>query len=67
MLRGDGNGNFSSVPSTESGFTIPGQARDIQRLRTATGDLYVVTRNNDALLALRQQSVDSNAKPVARR
>jgi hypothetical protein len=67
MLRGDGRGNFSAVPSPESGITIPGQARDIRRMRAAPGDLYVVTRNNDSLLAFRQQAAGSTSKPVAKR
>ena len=41
------------VPARESGFFVPGQARDIQRLRTARGDLYIVARNNDRPLFFR--------------
>src|SRR5438309_2626081 len=47
MLRGDGGGQFAPVRAAESGFFVPGQARDIQRVQTRRGDLYVVTRNND--------------------
>ena len=47
VLRGDGKGAFAPVLTRESGFFVPGQARDIQRVRTTKGDLYVVTRNND--------------------
>jgi hypothetical protein len=47
VLRGDGAGAFTPVRAPESGFFVPGQARDIQRVRTATGDLYIVSRNND--------------------
>jgi hypothetical protein len=50
VLRGDGTGGFQPVHGTESGFLVPGQARDIQRIRTARGDLYFVTRNNGRLL-----------------
>jgi len=55
FLRGDGHGRFTSVPGTTSGFVVPGgsQVRDIQRLRTRTGDLYIVTRNNDRPLFFR--------------
>jgi hypothetical protein len=38
---------FTPVRATESGFFVPGQARDIQRVRTRGGDAYVVARNND--------------------
>jgi hypothetical protein len=38
---------FTPVRASESGFFVPGQARDIQRVRTRSGDAYVVARNND--------------------
>jgi hypothetical protein len=57
FLRGDGSGRFAPVPNSESGFLVPGQARDIQRLRTRRGDLYVVTRNNDRPLVFRATPV----------
>jgi hypothetical protein len=47
LLLGDGNGSFTPVPARASGFFVPGQARDIQRLRTRVGELFIVTRNND--------------------
>jgi enediyne biosynthesis protein E4 len=53
LLRGDGKGTFTPVRAAESGFRVPGQARDIQRLETRGGELYVVTRNNDRPLAFR--------------
>ena len=53
LLRGDGEGGFSAVHATESGFVVPGQARDIQRIDTRHGKLFVVTRNNDRPLVFR--------------
>ena len=53
LLRGDGKGGFEPVRSAESGFLVPGQARDIVRVRTARGNLVVVARNNDRMLAFR--------------
>src|SRR2546422_621436 len=58
--HGDGRGNFTPVRATESGFFVPGQARDIQRLHTPRGDLYIVARNDDRPLSFR-------ANPPARR
>ena len=46
-LRGDGKGHFTPVRALESGFSVPGQARDIQRVRTRNGPIYIVSRNND--------------------
>ena len=54
LLFGDGRGGFAPVPASESGFVVPGEGRDIQRLRTARGDLYVVARNNDRPLFFRR-------------
>jgi hypothetical protein len=53
FLRGDGRGGFTPVETSQSGFFVPGQARDIRRIRTRQGDLYVVTRNNDRPLIFR--------------
>jgi enediyne biosynthesis protein E4 len=53
LLSGKGDGTFTAVSAAESGFFVPGQARDIQRLKTRAGDLYVVTRNNDRPLVFR--------------
>jgi len=52
-LRGDGKGHFTPERELESGFFVPGQARDIQRVRTRTGSVYVVARNNDRPLIFR--------------
>ena len=61
LLRGDGKGGFAPVPARESGFFVPGQARDIQRLRTSQGNVYVVTRNNDRPVVFRAN--DGRARP----
>jgi hypothetical protein len=53
LLRGGGKGTFTPVPARESGFRVPGQSRDIQRLRTAGGVTYVVARNDDRPLVFR--------------
>jgi enediyne biosynthesis protein E4 len=47
LLRGGAKGDFEPVAARESGFMVAGQARDIQRVRTAAGELIVVTRNDD--------------------
>jgi len=52
-LRGDGKGHFTPVRELESGFLVPGQARDIQRVRTRSGTIYIVSRNNDRPLIFR--------------
>jgi len=53
LLRGDGRGGYTPVRAPESGFLVPGQSRDIARLRTATGEIYLVARNNDRPMIFR--------------
>ena len=53
LLRGDGTGNFTPVEAAQSGLFVPGQARDIGRVRTPRGVVYVVARNNDRSLVFR--------------
>ena len=64
VLRGDrsrcGPADSACVPftpmrATESGFFVPGQTRDIGRVRTRAGDLYVVARDNDRPLLFRRR------------
>jgi hypothetical protein len=54
VLLGDGAGGFQPVLPAESGFVVRGEARDIQRIRTARGDLFVVARNDDRPLVFRR-------------
>jgi len=64
LLKGDGKGEFTSVRTRDSGFFVPGQARDIQRLRTARGEVYVVTRNNDRPLVFRGATREGVARDI---
>jgi enediyne biosynthesis protein E4 len=57
FLRGDGHGGFTPVPARTSGFFVSGQARDMQRLRTKSGDLYIVARNDDRPLFFKASPV----------
>jgi enediyne biosynthesis protein E4 len=64
VLRGDGAGKFAPVGASESGFLVPGQARDIQPIRTRQGQLYVVTRNNDRPLVFRSMLPPQVPRPT---
>ena len=67
FLRGDGKGGFTPVRTVESGFFVPGQARDIARLRTRGGVVYVVARNNDRPLVFRAAPAGPRPRAAARR
>jgi hypothetical protein len=63
LLRGDGQGHFTAVPVAESGLIVPGDAKAL-----VTADLngdgwadFVVTRNNDTVLAFANESGKANA------
>ena len=45
---------FTPVRAAESGFFVPGQVRDIRRVRARGGALYVVARNDDRALLFRR-------------
>lgn len=60
-LRGDGKGRFTPVLARETGFLVPGQARDIQRVRARNGIIYVVSRNNDRALIFAKNSAPAGA------
>jgi enediyne biosynthesis protein E4 len=49
-LRGDGNGNFTPLPSQESGIEIDGEVRDFIIIQRERKKILVAGRNNDSLL-----------------
>ena len=53
VLRGAKGGAFTPVPRMASGFFVPGQSREILRVRAKDGELTVVARNNDRPLVFR--------------
>src|SRR4029079_3127628 len=65
VLRGDGKGHFTPLRASQSGFVVPGQSRDIARVRTPHGDLFVVARNTDRPLLFRLEQ--GKARSVAAR
>lgn len=49
LMKGDGEGNFVSVPAQESGLHIDGQVRDAVTVNTRQGRMVFFSRNNDAV------------------
>ena len=67
LLRGNGKGHFTPARAVESGFFVPGQSRDIARVRTRSGYRYIVSRNNDRPLIFRPAGpARGNAKSDAK-
>ncbi|QNF33057.1 VCBS repeat-containing protein [Adhaeribacter swui] len=56
MLQGNGKGAFKPVMPTSSGFLLNGEVRDIKTLKTATGLIYLVSRNNAPLQVFRPKN-----------
>jgi hypothetical protein len=57
LLRGDGRGHFAPVPPAESNLLVPGDAKALVVLDLDRDDWpdFLVTRNNDSMLAFRNQ------------
>ena len=53
VLRGSKSGAFTALPHLTSGFVVPGQSREILRVRSRGGDRFVVARNNDRPLVFK--------------
>ena len=59
LLRGDGRGNFTAVPPSESGLIVPGDAKALSVLDLDHDGWpdFLVTRNNDNSTAFRNVGV----------
>lgn len=49
LLTGDGKGNFKSIPSVKSGFSVNGEVRSIYSARIDGRVYYLCVRNNDTV------------------
>ena len=49
ILVGDGQGNFTVMPSSESGFYVPGDAKALVNVSTNKGNLFIASQNKDSL------------------
>jgi len=46
-LSGDGHGNFKFISASKTGIRLEGEIRDILEVKTSSGKILVVARNND--------------------
>lgn len=49
FLKGNGNGQFTSIPTAESGLYIPGDVKDLQEITIANKPYILAAKNNDYL------------------
>lgn len=54
VLLGDGNNNFQFISPLESGFYTPYDSRDLNMIKSNSGQLVVVTNNNESLTLFRK-------------
>jgi hypothetical protein len=56
LLRGSGTHKFEAITASESGIVIPKDGREIQAIKTASGqEHFIVTQNRDQLLIYSKQ------------
>ncbi len=48
-LKGDGNGNFKSVPATKSGFYSPNNAKSMVKIKIKGANAILIGNNNDSV------------------
>jgi enediyne biosynthesis protein E4 len=59
-LKGDGQGNFSPQPVSQSGFFVDGDAKGISKIFTSKGkELILVTQNMDSIKVFSKDKGDS--------
>jgi len=49
LLKGDGKGNFTKVPEKQSGIVIKGAVRGILGIKVGKKNVFLVSKNNEAL------------------
>ncbi|MDC6350241.1 VCBS repeat-containing protein [Zeaxanthinibacter sp. PT1] len=61
LLKGDGKGNFSAVPTPESGFEVTGDAKSLIRIEGADKSFkYLASQNRDSLLIFTRRTAVLN-------
>jgi hypothetical protein len=62
-MKGDGKGKFSSLPVTQSGFFVHGDAKGLATIHTAKGDdLFIATQNQDSVKVFLRKANNSENK-----
>jgi hypothetical protein len=65
LLRGTGTGRYAAVDMTRSGVELTGQVRRMRLVRTRSGPVVAVARNDDRLRRLRPRGRAAAERPLA--
>ena len=49
FLKGDGKGDFNSIPVTESGFFVPGDVKNMSTINFKNQEIILAAKNNSQL------------------
>jgi hypothetical protein len=60
FLQGKGNGEFISIPSTETGLSLSGEVRDFQIIKVNDQAVVIVGKNNDDLEFISISQTEAN-------
>lgn len=56
MLAGDGKGGFDALQAQLSGLSIPGEGRDLKRIKGQDGKSYIIASQNDDKLLIFEEN-----------
>ena len=60
VLLGDGHGSFRVMPSAESGFYVPGDAKALSKIVGYDGgEMFIATQNRDSVLVFRERKASN--------
>lgn len=60
VLVNDGKGNFKNMAAANSGFSVPGDVRQIKKIKTQNGSNILVVRNNDKVSLIKIKTAEVN-------
>jgi hypothetical protein len=52
LIKGDGHGNFISIPSYDSGLYVDGDVKDMKIIKISGREIILIAKNNDYLQAI---------------
>ena len=67
LMKGDGKGNFTSVPAQQSGINIRGAVRDIVMIQAGGKQLLIIAKNNSAVEVYDRKKIANPETAVAQR